>query len=282
MNSFLRAAFLLVVLSFFLLFPQKAFAQVVINEFSSHSNPEWVELYNTGAAAISLRGYSIYFDDSSASQKYDFCDNHQIGPNAYVLITRPTSPHWLADSGDMLILKNGSNIVDSISYGTGALVAPTATQSGTRSPDGNSSWIITESYSPTGDAVSFECPTPTPTETPAPTQAPTATPTPSSTKTPTPKPTVQVTTKPSATSTKPPLAESTPAEDLVLGLRDQMKTTEPASTEAVKKDFSLPSVILPAILILGGAVCMGVPGYMFFKKTRSGYTNKSDESSEDN
>jgi len=95
----------------FLIFPSKVFAaDVVINEVSPASNPEWVELYNTNTNPISLQGYSIDF--GSSSQVKSFCEGDQIAGNSYKLIILATSAFWLHNTnGDTVNLKNNSDTV---------------------------------------------------------------------------------------------------------------------------------------------------------------------------
>src|SRR3989344_6375168 len=166
---------------FFFLFPNKVFASdIVINEVSPASNPEWAELYNTSPDSVSLQSYTIDF--GSDSQKKSFCDNDQIAGNSYKLII--LTAFWLHNTnGDTVTLKNNSGTVDTVSYGPGSsLENPSNAQSIVRSPDGSSNWTLTGNPTQQGDSVSFECPTPTPT----PTNSPTPTDSPTPTKTPTP------------------------------------------------------------------------------------------------
>ncbi len=145
-----------------LFFPKSVFAaNIVINEFSSASSPEWVELYNTSDQETSLKDVIIFFDDNSTtSQKLIFCDNDKISAKSYKRIDPISSFSWLSNTGDTLILKQGDDIIDSISYGTGkTLKAPLATQSGARSPDGTSNWILAVP-NPQGDVSNFNCPEP--------------------------------------------------------------------------------------------------------------------------
>lgn len=181
-----------------------AHAQIVINEVSSASTPEWVELYNTSSASATLKEYTIDF--GVETQKKLFCDNDQILANSYRLISLTSS--WLNNTGDTVNLRRGDDLVDSISYGTSSLAKPTSdTESITRSPDGSSNWIKTSLQTKQGDQVSFDCPTPVPS--PTPTLTPTPTPTPTSTPTPTPTPTPKPSIKPSPS----PSPELSPAHD---------------------------------------------------------------------
>ncbi len=194
--------FWFVVILFVIVTPARA--QILINEVSPVSSPEWVELYNTSSSSASLKEYSIDF--GSDSQKKYFCDNDQISPNNYKLIILG-SASWLNNSGDVVNLRYGDDPVDSIGYGTGySLSKPTTdTESVTRSPDGSANWIKTATQTKLGDIASFECPspspsptpTPTPTSTPAPSPSPTPTPTPVLTPTPTPKPSIKPSPSPS-------------------------------------------------------------------------------------
>lgn len=143
-----------------LFFPKSAFAtDIVINEFSPASSPEWVELYNSSDQEISLKDVVIFFDASSTTnQKLTFCDNDKISAKSYKQINPVSSSSWLANTGDTLILKQGDDIVDTIIYGSGqTLKAPLATQSATRFPDGASSWVIAVP-TPQGDMANFTCP----------------------------------------------------------------------------------------------------------------------------
>jgi len=87
-------------------------AQVVINEVSPASDPEWVEIYNISSDSVSLKNYSINF--GSDSQNKFFCDTETISGTSFKVIS--LSAHWLADSGDVVTLKNGD--VLSIRYRT--------------------------------------------------------------------------------------------------------------------------------------------------------------------
>lgn len=187
--------FFFFVLAIFLFLPKPIFGadDVVINEFSSAFNPEWIEIYNPTSQNISLSGVVLILDDDpETNQKMSFCENEEIAASSFKQIVRPTKSYWLNNDGDAIFLKREDDVIDAIFYGTGqSLEAPSETQSASRNPDGGIDWVILDTPTPQGDIVSFECPTPTPepTEEPEPTGAPTPTPTPSPTPTPTKKPT---------------------------------------------------------------------------------------------
>jgi hypothetical protein len=196
--------FFLLFFFFLFLFPNQVLAEVVINEFSPASDPEWIEIYNPENQTVSLKEVILFFDSNlSTTQRLSFCDNEEIASDSFRLITRPTKSFWLANGGDTLVLKRGDDIIDSVSYGSGQIIKTlTASQSATRSPDDKLTWIVVDNPTPQGEAVSFECPTPTlaPTATPEPTNTPaptsTATPRPSTpipSQKATPTPTLKIT-----------------------------------------------------------------------------------------
>ena len=148
---------------FFIFHPKEVRAQsVVINEFSPKSSPEWVELYNTGSSEISLDGFVIYFHSNTDTyQKRIFCSNHKISGQSFVLIE---TTGFLNNDGDTIILKQGDDTIDTISYGPGQVLPKlNETQSGKRDPNGSSNWIVSDKPTRDGSVLSFDCPTPTPT-----------------------------------------------------------------------------------------------------------------------
>lgn len=273
-----EAKFSLVIffLLFFIFAPQVS-AQVVINEVSPLSDPEWVEIYNTSSSEVSLNEYSINF--GTESQNKVFCDHDKISPNDYRRVV--LTSFWLRNSGDLVTLKKGDDAVDSIGYGTGyTLGKPTVTGSITRSPDGSGEWIIVEVSTPQGDQVSFDCPTPTPSPSPTPTPTPAPTPSPAFTKTPTPSPTVKAaaTKKPKVISTK---TTSDEEESEILGLREELEPPSPTPTPESEEKGKVP--ITAILFVLGGLGFIGVAGYPFLKSMRKRYNigNEGEESAKE-
>jgi len=244
-------------LFFSLPFAPKVFAQVVINEVSPASDPEWVEIYNVSSDSASLKNYSVNF--GSDSQNKFFCDIENINGNAYKIVS--LSSHWLADSGDTVTLKNGDDVVDTAAYGTNhTLKSPTSAGSISRLPDGSLTWVLLASSTEQGDVFSFDCPTPTPTSTvtPSPTPSPSPTPTPTPTKTPTPIPTKTPTPTP---TTKP----SPTGSSEVLGI--ESISTTPTPTQAPNIGNKPP--ILAFVLIGTGMVFIGGSAYLGFRSIKS-------------
>ena len=179
-------------------------AAVVINEFSPASNPEWVELYNTESGSISLKDSIINFGNNN--QDYQFCEDDEISGNAYRLIILSSS--WLNNDGDSVTLKKQDVVIDSVVYGSSQSIPKLSnSQSATRSPDGSSDWVVSDSPSQSGTLVDFNCPTPSPTPSPTPTASPTLTQTP-----PTPKATGGTAVTPKPTTSAQVLAATVAAE----------------------------------------------------------------------
>lgn len=94
-----------------------SWAEPAINEI--YSNPatgmvEWIELKNNRPVAISLSGYSI--EDNTAIPKN--LSVYSIAASGYLVLEKGTDFSFgLNNSGDMLILKKVSVIVDKVSYG---------------------------------------------------------------------------------------------------------------------------------------------------------------------
>lgn len=166
----------------FFLFPGQVFAQVVINEFSSNSNPEWVELYNDSGQIIDLRGWKII--DGNQSESDDLSLDGCLISKGFRSFSRAAG--WLNDTGDDIILKNSTNEqVDKVVYGNDTIVGiPPKEKSAGRNPAGTSSWQIFDSPSPMNNDCQLISPTPTlissPTLAPTPTSTPRLTPTPTS------------------------------------------------------------------------------------------------------
>ena len=121
----------LFVLCTLFLFPVFSHAQVVINEISySSQSKSWIEIYNGSASAIDLTQYKVL--DSGASTNGHaisvISGTNPLPPQGYAIIAKdPTifpsasfplfkSALGANTSGDTLTLKNGSTVVDSVSF----------------------------------------------------------------------------------------------------------------------------------------------------------------------
>ncbi len=254
---------------FLFVFQTDARAQVVINEFSSDSNQEWVEFYNTSSSPATLTGWTI----QDAAQN-PITLSGDISGNSYFVYEH--SSGWLNNDGDTITLKDDQGMTqDSLVYGgSGTVAAPDRDKSASRVPDGSSIWQNNTTASKGGAN-----PTATPSPTPTPTLSPTPTLTPTPTASPTPVPTstpVAVATKApsptpkkSSSPTPTPLASEEPKNtEIVLGLQDGASPTPMLSpTPTTTVFFWLSSVpIIPIIFILAGIILLGGTGFLFFKE----------------
>ncbi len=148
----------LTLILFLFAFPSSISAQVVINEFSPASTPEWVELYNNSTETVSLSGYTIHFHIDLEKQKYTFCSDDQLSGNSFKLVMLPSIPSMLNNNGDTITLTNNGSTEDTISYGSGELLSNIVSgQSGKREPNGSLNWVVSDNPSQNGDVATFEC-----------------------------------------------------------------------------------------------------------------------------
>ena len=247
-----------------LIFPPSVSAQVVINEFSSGSTSDWVEIYNTATDSADL---SIYkFKDSTDSN--DQILSGLLAPGGFTFFT---VANHLNNGGDLVRLFKNEVLVDSVNYGDqGGVCVADSSQSIGRSPDGSGVFVrfSAQTQGTANTSSQSSCPTPTPT--PTPTQNPTIVPTPTPLKSATPIPTKSPTPRPILTPT--PTSE-------VLGNSIQTENqtsdtglTETSSPEPVAKQPSNPKkgMVVLAIVFVGlGVFAIGIAGYAAYVKSKS-------------
>jgi len=112
-------------------------AQVVINEFSSNSDPEWVELYNNGTANIELTGWKL-IDEGGGVENL----SGTIFIKGYFVYERKKG--WLNNTdGDVISLIDASgNSINSVVYGHSgnSITTPSSDKSAGRIPDASDTW----------------------------------------------------------------------------------------------------------------------------------------------
>lgn len=119
---------------------------VVINEFSSYSSVDWVELYNTTSSAVSLNGWKLENSSNTNSKIADLSGS--LGPNAYLKVGVGDR---LNQDGDIITLVHDTNHQTSVAYGnkSGAVIgAPGDGQSAGQLPDGMGNWQIFDTPTP--------------------------------------------------------------------------------------------------------------------------------------
>lgn len=162
------------ILAIFLFSPKVVSAQVVINEFSSKSDPEWVELLNTSSdQVINLSGWRIVDGNTVATD--DLTLDGCISPQGFRLFNHTKG--WLNDGGDSINLKDstGEPVGEPVVYGEGGVVGtPSSEKSAGRTPNGASTWVIFDTPTPTNNDCQLSV---TSTPTPEPTSSSTPTPT---------------------------------------------------------------------------------------------------------
>ena len=154
-----------------LTFPSFSFAAPQINEFSSSTSDDWVEIYNPDPIPIDISAYRI--KDSTENNKLELSGS--LAPLSFIVFEWANK---LNNGGDIikLVLISDNSITDQIAYGNqGGLIAPDINQSAGRISDGGGNWTIfsTPSRNSSNNSSSvFIPPTPTPSKTPTPTKAP--------------------------------------------------------------------------------------------------------------
>jgi hypothetical protein len=173
-------------ITFLFLFKTPLYAQVVINEVGPDPTQgnDWIELKNTGAAAVNLTGWTLE-DSSSPLTPVPALSNQVVQPQAYLVVE---VSNRLNNTGDDVKLKNETgSLIDQFHF------ASTVTgQSWSRVPDGTGSWSLTSPTQGSTNPAASPLPTPSPVPTPSPSEPPSSPspfPTPSPSLLPTPLPT---------------------------------------------------------------------------------------------
>jgi len=265
MNRIIAVIFLFT--SFLFISSDSVKAQVVINEFVSKPNPEWVEFFNKTTSEVNLGNY--FFDDdadfgsdSGSSAKIILQGILQGGALCYWEMNS-----FLNDGGDIptLFAVNG-DLIDTYSYSSSS-----AGFSYSRIPDGGD-WQV--NVTPTKmETACQNLPTPTPSPSPSSTPTLTPTPTPTPTKTPTPIPTRSPT--PVATKTPTPTETQT---SLVLAENTAFfptPTPKPENEEIVNQKERIPFIAIGLIVV--GVILIGFSIFSIIKSTKKSYTLKSEK-----
>lgn len=252
-------------------FSKEIFAQVLINEFSSGSTSDWIELYNISTQSADLSSYKL-MDSGSNSKNL----SGNMAPGGFLSFS---FSNWLNNGGDTVRLFNGDVLVDSIGYGgSGQVCVADDGDSIGRYPDGNNT--IERFSAPTREASNNgaaldPCPTPTPdpTPSPSPTVTPTSTPTPTPTPTKTPTPVPVKTTGP----TPRVLAQATDDnQNSIDKMRQSLATPTPKTLVSAEETTKRKFPLLSLLFISTGLALIGWVGYNYLQNRQSQY-NEDDE-----
>ena len=268
----------------FVLFPDLANAQVVINEFSSpESSGDWVELYAIETTDIS--GWIIR--DSAESVVETIPAGTMINAAGYYVIE---AGNRLNKEEDIvkLLKSDDTTLVDSIPYGAdGQVCEAESGQTIGRYPDSNSTierFSTPSKNSSNSSATLAPCPAPTakpdPTNTPTPTSTPTPTVKPTNTSTPTKK----LTPTPTRAEEED---EDEDEESPILGISNEIPQlsdeSEKKESEDEKKDDKKRGKIplMAGVFVLAGVSFMTAACYPFLKQLRLKRKEKSLEKRND-
>jgi hypothetical protein len=250
----------------FLFFQPSVFADanVVVNEFyalGSGDDPDWIELYNRSDSSVNLEGWIIR----------DETDSNKIALTGYICPKGHRKfdfSNRLNNSGDKIRLfdsESSTTPIDELVYFSNTIPTHPQNQSTSRNPDGDPTWVLMTSPTPTNDNSCTPSPTPTPTPTSSPTSTPTPTPTPVKSPSPTPK----TTPTPIPTKSPSPTAKISPA---VLGeTQDSLQSPTQESTPSPSANptgTSLSKTKVAAMLTGSGAILIGlsVGFYLWYNK----------------
>ncbi len=267
MKKFLSLFFSVIFLLFSTIYVSAA---VLINEFSSTSDDDWVELYNDGESDIDLSSYLIRDSlDNSAVNKITLTGVlHPKEIKSFDFSTNALNKST-SDSVRLFQIVNGQEILkDSISYGgTGQVCYPSEQGSLGRYEDGKNliDRFSTQSKGVTnGNGQKDPCPSPTsaPSDTPKPTNTPTTAPT--ATKTPTPKPTATKSPTPTEEEESPTPQDN---QSEVLGVQTT-ETESPSPTPLVASQSSSKIPFLAYVFIGGGVITIGASSFLFLKNRK--------------
>ncbi|MEE4543168.1 lamin tail domain-containing protein [Streptomyces sp. V4-01] len=124
------------------------YQNVRINEVTS-SNNDTVELYNTGATAVSVSGWKMS-DDGFSPQSFSPSAG-TIAAGGFVTFN---SPKGLGDSDKLVIYTSGGTVVDRVDWATGKAKPAMARCGG----DGTGAWVTTTAATTFGAANAAGCP----------------------------------------------------------------------------------------------------------------------------
>lgn len=240
-----RIIIFLIALTPFALFISPAAAanagDILINEFSSNTDPEWIELYNNTDAPVSLVSWKL--KDAAQSAK-DISSLGEISAHGFKIFEAGSG--WLNNSGgDTLTLLDNSDLtIDTFSYGHAPdpVGTPAAGKSAGRNPDGSGNWQIFDI--PT-KGLTNNTSTPTPSPSPSPTPSPKSpSPTTSSVK--------STSTAKSPTPNLSPQAQSSKTQQAtILGQRQESTpTATPSSSPSLTASPAPTGNPVPRIAIL--------------------------------
>jgi len=275
----------------FFVFSPEIHAEVKINEFSSGTTSDWIEIYNLSTTeSVDLSEYRLR--DSTASNKKDLSGS--LATESFISIS---FSNYLNKDGDLVkfikVLPDSSEeIIDQIGYGdSGDICEPDSNQSIGRSPDGSGNFMRFDSQTEGASNTAGEAPcpspipspSPTPTPTPTPSSSPSPEPEPDPTPSPSPSPTPRVSVKPTTTTTKKPAvisnSNSHNSEDMLISSPSGkvLGIEKPEAFEATESEKKKNPYLISIILVVLGLGLVGGTGVVFIKNAKYNKKHGKDE-----
>jgi len=274
-------------LAFFLLQTTFVYADLVINEFSSGSSSDWVELYLSPSATESADLSLYQLEDSGSGGSKELLG--LIAPGEFNVTSWSNRLNNGGDTVKLVKISDGS-IIDQISYGeNGQICAPSAEQSIGRSSDGAGSFVrfASQTQGNSNTAQQTACPSPSPSPEPTPGATPESDPEPSPELSPEPSPTPSSATTTTKTSPKPPSnnarAGTANSEDMLTNPRPDVlgEGNENPEDKSITDKATLsfkemnPYIIAIILIVLGLGLTVGT-GIYFFKTQRKTKSDSQD------
>lgn len=258
------------------------YASVVINEFSSESSDDWVELYSDSDKDIS----EWVLRDEASTDMVVIPSGTIIGPTQNYIVIGVNNR--LNKSGDTIKLysKNKESVIDEVSYGDkGGTCSADESQSIGREVDGGGLFVRfsnSTNGATNNGASQAPCPTVTPTPIPNPTDTPKPSNTPTPTKTPTPIPQTTVTPTQTAKSNLAPAKKTTPT-DMIMASGDILGEVNVDPTQLSSSPTATPTIIVKSsnfngakiALVLGLLFC-GIAIMVFTQRIQEYKKNKTE------
>jgi len=257
-----------------------AISDIVINEFSALSDPDWVEIYNSSSQAVNIDGWIIR--DSTEANKIEL--SGYICSNSY---RKFDFSNRLNNSGDTIRLlesESSSSPLDDLVYFSSSIPQHQEGQSTGREPQGSSTWQVFSTPTPNNDqSCTPSSPTPDPSpsssKSPSPSLTTTTTATASAKKSPSPTPKKSPSPTPAPSKSPEVLGQQ---KDITQGFTDlaisgALNSPSPTPLSyygSLTKNFSL-------ILVGIGTIFIGLSFafYMWYKKSldKNSGINKGNE-----
>ena len=262
-----------------------------INEFSSYSSDDWVEIYNDSSDPVTLGIYQL----RDETESHNITLVGEIAPRGFVVVDYNNYLNKGGDTIKLVSASNKDNIFDQVQYGSSGddVAAPGDGQSAGRSSDGDTQWVIFATDSKehsNNDSSVVPTITPTPSKTPTPVNSPTPKNTPTPTKAPTPiksgqasvedeiteknNPSVKRKTAKTSSSTRTSVASMSGMPTSILGASKSALSKAATKSASNKKRVLIDSAkqdgnLMGVFFVVGAAFLLGCGILIYLKKKKA-------------